>query len=66
MKGVTYIENYERNEDPNISPPVRILDVEGEVQELIHIPERAEPAIRGGVWVSDVPSGASNVRIYVL
>ena len=66
MEGVTYVENDERDEDPNISPPVRVCDVEREVQELIRGPERAEPAIRGGVWISEVPSGTSDVWIHVL
>ena len=66
MGGVTYVESNERNEDPNISPPVGILDVEREVQELVRGPERAEPAIRGSVWIGKVPSGTSDVWIHVL
>ena len=66
MEDVTYVENNEPDEDPDISPPMRVPDVEREVQEFIRAPERAEPAIRAGVWICEVPSGTSNVWIHVL
>jgi len=66
MEMVTYIERDKRDEDPNVSPPVRVLDVEREVQELVGGPERAELTSRGGVWVGEITSGVGHVRIHVL
>ena len=64
--GATHIERDECDKDPNVSPPIRILDVERKVQELIRIPEGAKLAIRGGVWVGKVTSGTRDVRVHVL
>jgi len=63
---VTYIERDKRDEDTNVSPPVRVLDVEREVQEIVCGPERAELASRGSVRVGEIASGASHVWIHVL
>ena len=63
---VTYIERNERDEDPDVSPPVRILDIEREIQELVRGPERAELASRGGIWVSEIASGTRHVWVHVL
>lgn len=62
----TYIEHDKRNKDPNVSPPIRVLDIERKLQELVRVPERAEPASRGGVWVSEVTSSVRHVWAHVL
>ena len=66
MKWATYIEHDERNEDSDVSPPVRVLDVERKVQEFVCRPERAELTSRGGIGVGEIPSGARDVRAHVL
>jgi hypothetical protein len=65
-RGPTYIEHDERDENPDIPPPVRVLDVKRKVQELVRGPERAELTSRGRIGVGEVPSGAGNVGIHVL
>jgi hypothetical protein len=64
-KQVTYVEDDKREEDLDVFPPVRILDVGREVQEHVRGSERAEFASRSGVRVGEVTSGASNVWIHV-
>lgn len=63
---VAHIEDDEGDEDPNVSPPMGVLDVERKVQELVRRPERTESTIGGGIWVGQIASGARDVWIHVL
>ena len=63
---ITYVERNKRDKDPNISPPIRILDVERQFQELVRGPKRAEPTGRGGVWIREITSSARHVWVHVL
>lgn len=38
----THIERDERDNDSNVSPPIRVLDVERKIQVLVRGPERTE------------------------
>jgi hypothetical protein len=63
---VTYVKQNESNKDPNVSPPIRVPDVERKVQELVRGLERAELTSGGGIRVSEVASCPGNVWIHIL
>ena len=58
--------HYKRDEDPNVSPPIRKLDVERKVQVLVGVPGQIKLAGRGGVGVGKVTSCTRHVRAHVL
>ena len=60
------VTDIERDEDPNVSPPVRVLDVERELQELVRGPEQAEQVRRCRVGVCEIAIGVGHVWTHVL
>ena len=63
---VTHVKQNESDKDPDVSPPIRVLDVERKVQELVRSPERAELTSGGGIRVGEVTPGTGNILIHVL
>ena len=65
-KKVTYVERDESDKDPKVSPPIRVLDVERKVQELVGGSEWAKLTGCGGIRVGEVASGTRDIRTHVL
>ena len=51
---VRHVKQNESDKDPNISPPIRVLDAERKVQGLVCGLECAELTSGGEIWVGEV------------